>query len=377
MRHRFHSICPYFAMFPETFVEKHLAASRFKGVVFDPFCGRGTTVFEAILRGRDAAGCDVHPVAACITGAKVDSPTAPELHRRLDELEASSPASMKKENSEFFNLCFHPRTFDQIRYLRQSLDWQGDRTDRFLAAVSLGCLHGESHRSPNYFSNRMPRTISTKPAYSVRWWRANGCEAPYRDVFEILRYMVDYRFRTPPPERRGIVALTDTRNAGDRFPELIGRVTDVITSPPYLDTTNYREDQWLRLWFLGGDPTSAQKGGDGRHCNKANYWAFLTESWVGVAPLLADSARLVIRIGGRRLEKEEMLSSLLDTLRRGLDRHVRPIDSGVTTPVKRTQANTFRGAKASPTVEHDFCFMIKRTQPKGRTSQKNRRLASV
>ena len=27
MRHRFHSICPHCAMFPETFVEKHLAAS--------------------------------------------------------------------------------------------------------------------------------------------------------------------------------------------------------------------------------------------------------------------------------------------------------------------------------------------------------------
>ena len=40
MRHRFHSTCPCFAMFPETFVEKHLAATTFAGVVFDPFCGR-------------------------------------------------------------------------------------------------------------------------------------------------------------------------------------------------------------------------------------------------------------------------------------------------------------------------------------------------
>jgi malic enzyme len=69
MRHRFHSICLYFAVFPEAFVEKHLAASRFHGVVFDPFCGRGTTVFEALLNDREAAGCDLHPVAVCITGA--------------------------------------------------------------------------------------------------------------------------------------------------------------------------------------------------------------------------------------------------------------------------------------------------------------------
>ena len=86
MRHRFHSICPYFAMFPETFVEKHLAASPHRGVVFDPFCGRGTAVFQALLQDRDAAGGDVNPVAVCITGAKCDPPRRSEVKGRLAEL---------------------------------------------------------------------------------------------------------------------------------------------------------------------------------------------------------------------------------------------------------------------------------------------------
>lgn len=34
------------------------------------------------------------------------------------------------------------------------------------------------------------------------------------------------------------------------------------------------------------------------------------------------------------------------------------VDGGVTSPVKRTQANTFRGPKASPTDEHDFCSIV-------------------
>ena len=49
----------------------------------------------------------------------------------------------------------------------------------------------------------------------------------------------------PRPSSRSI-----SLRAGETFPKLKGRVTDFITSPPYLDTTNYREDQWLRLWFL-------------------------------------------------------------------------------------------------------------------------------
>lgn len=111
MRHRFHSICPYFAMFPETFVEKHLAATRFDGVVFDPFCGRGTTIFESLIRERKAAGCDIHPVAVCVSGAKSDPPTRFEVFERLSALEEESlsfqAAGDGGKLAEFFSLCFH------------------------------------------------------------------------------------------------------------------------------------------------------------------------------------------------------------------------------------------------------------------------------
>ena len=362
MRHRFHSICPYFAMFPEAFVEKHLAATKFDGVVFDPFCGRGTTIFESLVRQRESAGCDVHPVAVCVSGAKGDPPARFEVLERLSALEEESLSFQGADDggnlAEFFSLCFHPVTRGQVRFLRAELDWREDRTDRFIAALCLGALHGESHRSPNCFSNRMPRTISTKPAYSIRWWRKNGYEPPPRDVFSILRYMNDYRFATSPPAGRGEVVLSDARDAAGSFPHLAGKVTDVITSPPYLDTTNYFEDQWLRLWFLGGEATVTHPGGDGRHYNVDKYRKFLTEAWAGIAPLLAGKARIVVRIGGRKLARERIVDVLENSLEDGIERSIRPVDAGVSSPVGRTQANAFRGAKPSPTVEHDFCFLL-------------------
>ena len=57
-------------MFPETLVEKHPAASRNNGVVFEPSRGRGTTVFQSLIQGREAAGCDVHPVAVRVSAAR-------------------------------------------------------------------------------------------------------------------------------------------------------------------------------------------------------------------------------------------------------------------------------------------------------------------
>ena len=347
-------------MFPETFVEKHLAASRYDGVVFDPFCGRGTTVFQALLLDRDAAGSDANPVAVCISGAKCDPPRQPDVEARLAELRAGFHEPDVSEwpavHTRFFELCFHRDTLPQILYLRAVLDWRRRKDDRFIAALCLGALHGESHRSPNCFSNRMPRTISTKPAYSVRWWQRNGYKPPPRDVFEILERMIEYRFRTRPPERIGSVAEADARRTGEVFPGLKGRVTDVITSPPYLDTTNYREDQWLRLWFLGCKPLTTYGRGDDRHYSKDMYWEFLQASWTGLAPLLAERVRLVIRIGGRRSSKAELRDGLVQSLEAGLSRSVRLVDTGVSSEIGNTQANAFRGAKASQLMEHDFAF---------------------
>lgn len=67
----------------------------------------------------------------------------------------------------------------------------------------------------------------------------------------------------------------------------------MITSPPYLNTTSYREDQRLRLWFLGEDIESPVQN-DGRHHSVKKYRAFLEESWAGVTPLLADGGRAVV-----------------------------------------------------------------------------------
>lgn len=360
MRHRFHSICPYFAMFPETFVEECLAASPHRGIVFDPFCGRGTAVFQALLQGRGAAGCDVNPVAVCISGAKCDPPAQSQAAARIDELRRSAhepnDGAWHGGIAEFFDLCFHRDTLLQVRYLRSVLNWQDRKDDRFIAALCLGALHGESHRSPNYFSNRMPRTISTKPDYSVRWWRREGYQPPRRDVFDILEAMLEYRFRTRPPGGVGAVVQADARQAASAFPLLAGRVTDVITSPPYLDTTNYREDQWLRLWFLGSDAVAKYGRQDDRHYDEKRYWRFLHGAFDGLRPLLADGARIVIRIGGRRLGKADLRSGLAWSLGRALRRNVRLIDDA-TSEISNTQANSFRGVKASRTWEHDFCFV--------------------
>ena len=212
-RHRFHSICPYFAMFPETFVRRNvLAWSKREDLILDPFSGRGTTVLESLINGRKAIACDTNPVAVCLSKAKADPPALTALLERLKDLEAKSRRFTSKASEtteEFFGLCFHEETLRQLLFLKKKLDWRKDSSDCFIAALSLGCLHGESHRTELCFSNRMPRTISTKPAYSVRWWRENGCVPPKRDVFSILRAAARYRYESELPSLKGRVVEGD------------------------------------------------------------------------------------------------------------------------------------------------------------------------
>jgi DNA methylase len=143
MRNPLHAICPYFAMFPESFVQKQLLAYISPGdQVFDPFCGRGTTILESLLNDRSAIGSDINPVAACVAGAKAHVPQLEEVLARIELLrEEFSPGAVRRSpDLEFFRLCFSDTTLQQILFLRQILRWQTDGVDRFITAMVLGVL---------------------------------------------------------------------------------------------------------------------------------------------------------------------------------------------------------------------------------------------
>jgi hypothetical protein len=346
-------------MFPPGFVERYVLAFTNPGdIVFDPFSGRGTTIFESLLLGREAFGLDINPVAACVSAAKADPPARSSLLNRIEDLRAkcSDGGPVDSPNTEFFRACYAQSTLRQVVFLRNSLKWKTSKVDRFIAAMALGCLHGESHKSKNCFSNRMPRTISTKPDYSVRWWAAKGLVAPERDVFDILKSQVDFRFAKGVPTVVGEARLGDVRNATSMFRKLKGRVQLVVTSPPYLDTTDYGEDQWLRLWFLGGEERPRGRiFADARHETSDVYWTFLAAAWTGIAGLLAPDCTIVIRIGGTSFSAPEMEEGVLTSLRAGLGLQsldiIQPLN---VSEIKNRQTNVFRPGTTGKRLEYDF-----------------------
>jgi len=363
MRHRFHAICPYFAMFPESFPERWLSLLTKPGdTVLDPFSGRGTTAFQAVLMNRKAVANDINPVAFCVTKAKVEAASRDSVVARLERLEAQfrslslEVTADLEPNAEFFRMAYHAGTLRELLFLRSELNWRDSAPDTMLAAIILGILHGETDRSSRYLSSQMPRTISTKPAYSVRWWQARGSMPPIRDVFATLRREVEFRYATGVPSGQATVVLGDMRELHRRRADFPGPVRCVITSPPYFDTTSFEEDQWLRLWFLGGPPhpSRGRVSPDDRLVDRSRYWGMMLDFWRMLSGVLDDSADVVVRLGGKDTRPQEVVAQLEASA--AITRRKVTLAHSETSLIARRQTNAFRPGSAGVKFEVDCHF---------------------
>jgi len=304
-------------MFPETFAETWIdQLSKPGDIVLEPFSGRGTTAFQSMLMGRTPIACDVNDVAYCVTRAKTQAPSLPALRRRLTVLERkfvrASWSRRAAKIPEFFQYAYRRETLSQLLYLRVSLKWRTSDVDCMIAGLVLGALHGETEKSHSYLSNQMPRTISTKPAYSVRFWQKRDFTAPERDTFELLRKQASFRYESPPPRGEAWILHRDMRQLAWVADQLPAPIRLVVTSPPYLDVTNFEEDQWLRLWFLGGPPypTRGRISRDDRYERPDAYRGFIADMWRMLGSLVAKNGHVVIRMGGRGIPPDEMVAKL-------------------------------------------------------------------
>lgn len=350
-------------MFPERFAEHWIRELTNEGdLVLDPFCGRGTTPFQAVLMGRRALASDINPVAFCVTTAKTRAPALSTLKRRIRYLENGYSPHMwvcrSRAQPAFFQRAYSTRTLSQLLYLRESLAWSRTRSDAMVAALVLGALHGDTERSPSYLSAQMPRTISTKPAYSVRFWEERDLHPPNRDVFALLRRQAMFRYSSRPPDRQATVVLSDFRDL-PRLPTVTEKsVSCIVTSPPYLDVTNFEEDQWLRLWFLGGPPhpTIGRVSNDDRHTDPASYWRMVADFWRLVGYVIKPGGHVVIRMAGKRLSEHDVVQGLLGCAVLS-GREVRLV-AQETSAVRHRQTDSFRPGSTGVRFEVDTHFQV-------------------
>jgi hypothetical protein len=322
-RYALNAICPYFTMFPLEYPMRALSPTRLKRfrspVVYDPYCGRGTTIFAARLRGIRAFGSDIEPVAVAIARAKLANATLEEVLSLYDRL-AADDRECDIPEGPFWKWAYDEDVLKTICNIRLRLRNSRSHAACILRAVMLGALHGpraKTLQGSSYFSNQMPRTFASKPEYSIRFWKERRLHAPVVNVRNIVKKRVErvIQSRLPPAKTTPAdIRCSDSRTA-DALVRLERKITHVVTSPPYYGLRTYAQDQWLRGWFLGKDPTIDYKSDPGlNHGSPELFAKSLAKVWNQIGQRAAERIELYVRFGAissRHFSPQEILSESL------------------------------------------------------------------
>lgn len=310
--HSLHEV-PYRACFRPELAEFFINKYTERGdVVFDSFMGRGTTLLQAALMGRIPYGCDINPLSAVLLSPRLAPPTLERIEDRLFSLCLLKDVWVEDELLVFYHETTLRRIMGWKNYFRnRAVRRELDDVDRWIRMVITTRLHGHS---PGFLS---ARTLPPNQAISVESQRKLNAKhdlAPEpKDIAEIImkksRAMLKdvapsdiARLRTASHKAK---ILTATAADVPAIPD--SSVSLVITSPPFLDIVNYKQDNWLRCWF------------NGINADELGFWQFKKiEHWVTAMAEAMIEMRRVLKPGGRAAIEVGEVRKGSDMLMRGL-----------------------------------------------------------
>jgi len=357
------AVCPYYTMFPIEYplsILRSLGKQKLK--VLDPFCGRGTTVFAARTLGHAGYGVDSSPVAVAIARAKIARCTASEVTALAEKLFRSN-ARVYVPRGEFWRWAFAPETLKAVCHLRAGLRHARSDAAAMLRAICLGALHGPRAKhveNSGYFSNQMPRTFSSKPAYSVKFWKERDLQPPEIDVLGVIKRRISRLNldHLDAPKGKPVVSHGDSRSKTS-YRNFIGKVDAVITSPPYYGMRTYISDQWLRNWFVGGPARVDYAENDQlSHLTPDSFALSLAKVWDHLGDALRPSGRMFIRFGAIPSRKRDACDIMLMSL--GTSRHdwtVKSIAGASTAEAGKRQAGQM-GERIQSSSKEEFDFEV-------------------
>lgn len=253
--HKVHRMMSRVGGFPPPLARYFIARFSNAGdVVLDPFCGKGTTLFEAMQMRRVAVGGDIAPDAVVVSRAKCGPVTIADVANYIQNLSISGKHDLKEIPSEV-SLFFSRKTLWEVLSIRAQLlrdmNRRGTRdVATFVAGVMLGLLHGHSRLSLSLPCNQ---AFAMAPAYVRRYVKEHGLRRPCRDVRKCLLEKSLEILPLPRFETRSHITVAPASQCCDYVTELADKVDLIVTSPPYMARQTYIKDSWLRTWFLHAD----------------------------------------------------------------------------------------------------------------------------
>lgn len=292
--HPLHKLSPYVGGFPAQLARFFVLNLSDPGdLVFDPFSGRGTTVFEALLCDRDGVASDAFEYAYTLSHAKAAPMSYADLdvyvRERLREAAGVRNRRWELLDNDDLRVFFSDYTLDQLLRLRVVLRDDDSPESLFLKAVVCGVLHGPSKM---FLSAPQKDQTSSTVEYVRRYLAANGIERPERDVYDSVMNKAGRSGLNRLPARRGTVHRADCRSV----PLDDESVRLVVTSPPYMSVLDYSWNNWLRIWWLGRE-RMAERGKLNLSSREDAYRDFMRETTAEMYRVLEPDSAAVIVVG--------------------------------------------------------------------------------
>ena len=234
----------YKPQLPEYFIKKFC---KTEAVIYDPFMGRGTTLIEAQLHGHRVIGNDINPLAKILTAPRLNPPTLEQIEARLQEIRLSTDAEIDTELLVFFHEDTLREIYGWRTYFQQE---RFDAVDAWLQMVACSRLTGHSTGFFSVFT--LPPNLATSIVAQQKINEKRNQIPEYRNTKELILRKSKQLLRHSLTDcfwRNDAILLTES---ADSTPHIADESVDlVVTSPPFLDTIDYMQDNWLRMWFCG------------------------------------------------------------------------------------------------------------------------------
>ncbi len=258
-----------FCWYPSRFIPiipAHLiqALSKTNETVLDPFCGIGTTLVEALKQRRNAIGVDLNPIACFVsktkgkilTGHKVNLSLIEGLLENLAPLSGDDLFTKKRTGRGHYNLreksipnyavnveWFHPETLKMLSHIYYSVEDLPRGLTRdickifFISILMQSSGHDLNKPYTYYADNVKPKKEKLiKDAYKLY-------------VQKLDKFLCEYKLIELPEKNRLDFAVYNEDARG--LEGLVDKKVDlIVTSPPYLNVTDYTTGFRLaHLWY--------------------------------------------------------------------------------------------------------------------------------
>ncbi|MCX6778204.1 MAG: DNA methyltransferase [Candidatus Micrarchaeota archaeon] len=256
-------------------------------LIYDPMCGSGTALVEAMLCGRRAIGTDLNPLAILLSKVKTTpiesnylknrvSDFLEKLNSRFNQLDGvNKRKSLSKPDFTNIDFWFKPQVIVELAIIRELIFNVGDKTvQEFLLVPFSATVRKVSNTRPGEFKlYRYSPTLLEKH-------NPNVLKIFKEELRNSMVCLMDFNRAT------GLKCDCNAYKVDARYTENIipnGSVDLIVTSPPYGDsrtTVAYGQFSRLSLQWLGLDYDEIRSYDEITRLDKASLGGSIRKNYV-------------------------------------------------------------------------------------------------